>query len=376
MCVAAALVLLFKSISLKDALNAIDLNVISYLFGVFLIAEALERSHTLEYLLIRLFSLTTKKSTLLACFIGFCSLTSCLLMNDTTAIIGVPAILILCNKTKLPALPLLLALAYSATISSVMSPIGNPQNLLIANTLHEPFTTFFKALTLPTLLNLVILHVYLRICFRDAFKGNLAFKIEPIEVQGTLARLGKLSVLIMCLLIALAIICDVLDHPLKIPFGVIALCAALPIVLFSQDRLTLVKNIDWRTLFFFLGLFIFIESVWLSGYFQTLIANFNLDVTSKRVIGSLSLLLSPLISNVPLVALYLPLLEKAGQNAHLLLALCSTLAGNLVILGAASNVIIIQNCEKRALKPFSFWQFMVYGLPLTTINVLVYWLFL
>lgn len=375
MCVAASLVLISGDVSLKEALHSIDVNVICYLFGVFLIAEALERSHYLEHLLIQLFSLTRSKSALLTCFIGFCSFTTVLLMNDTTAIIGVPAILILCKKTKLPPLPLLLTLAFSATISSVMSPIGNPQNLLIANTLHEPFTTFFKALTLPTLLNLILLQGFIRLCFREAFKGELSFREEKIEVDKKLARLGKLAVLIMSLLIAIEIISDVLEYPIKIPFGVIALSATLPIVFFSKRRLSLIKNIDWRTLFFFMGLFIFIESVWLSGYFQTLIVNFSLDVSSKKVIASLSLLLSPLISNVPLVALYLPLLEKAGQNAHLLLALSSTLAGNLVILGAASNVIIIQNCEKRGLKPFSFLQFMLYGVPLTVITLLVYWLF-
>jgi Na+/H+ antiporter NhaD/arsenite permease-like protein len=89
-------------------------------------------------------------------------------------------------------------------------------------------------------------------------------------------------------------------------------------------------------------------------------------------------LLSQLISNVPLVALLLPMLQHAGAATPELLALTvgSTLAGNLFILGAASNVIIIQNAEKRAQVTISFLEFARVGIPLTLVNVLVYWVFL
>jgi Na+/H+ antiporter NhaD/arsenite permease-like protein len=89
-------------------------------------------------------------------------------------------------------------------------------------------------------------------------------------------------------------------------------------------------------------------------------------------------LLSQLISNVPLVMLYLPVLMHAGvSNAGLVaLAAGSTIAGNLTILGAASNVIVIQNAEKKENQTLSFWEFSRVGIPLTIINVAVYWLFL
>jgi len=92
---------------------------------------------------------------------------------------------------------------------------------------------------------------------------------------------------------------------------------------------------DWHTLIFFAAMFILMQSVWDSGFFQATINNLNLDVTSADSIFAVSTLLSQFISNVPLVALYLPLLTQAGARASqlMMLAAGSTIAGNLTILG-------------------------------------------
>jgi Na+/H+ antiporter NhaD/arsenite permease-like protein len=107
------------------------------------------------------------------------------------------------------------------------------------------------------------------------------------------------------------------------------------------------------------------------------ISNLHLNLISVGIILAVSVLLSQFISNVPLVALYLPLLTKLGASVRDLMALAagSTIAGNLSILGAASNIIIIQNAEKKANETLTFWEFIRIGIPLTAVNVLVYWLF-
>ena len=140
----------------------------------------------------------------------------------------------------------------------------------------------------------------------------------------------------------------------------------------------MIKKIDWRTLIFFAAMFFLMESVWDSGFFQLAIAGLNLDITSIVAILLVSTLLSQLISNVPLVALYLPVLITAGASTKELMALAagSTIAGNLVILGAASNIIIVQNAEIKFGETLSFLDFAKIGVLLTAINLLVYWLFL
>ena len=88
-------------------------------------------------------------------------------------------------------------------------------------------------------------------------------------------------------------------------------------------------------------------------------------------------MLSQLISNVPMVALYLPMLQHAGAATKEMMALAagSTLAGNLFILGAASNVIIIQNAEKRSKETITFMEFARIGIPMVIVNILIYWIF-
>jgi Na+/H+ antiporter NhaD/arsenite permease-like protein len=137
-----------------------------------------------------------------------------------------------------------------------------------------------------------------------------------------------------------------------------------------------VRNIDWQTLVFFAAMFVLMASVWRSGVFQSLIGGSNTDVSSAvPLILTLSVIVSQLVSNVPFVALYLPLLPGTSVKGMMALAAGSTIAGNLFILGAASNVIIIQNAEKEN-ETLTFFDFARVGVPLTILNMLVYMIFL
>jgi len=152
----------------------------------------------------------------------------------------------------------------------------------------------------------------------------------------------------------------------------------LPIVLFSKKRLLIVKSIDWSTILFFISMFIVMQSVWNSGFFQDLISKSHLNLADTIIIMVISVIFSQFISNVPLVALYIPLLTQLNSSVegYIALAAGSTIAGNMLILGAASNVIIIQNAEKRHNETIKFWEFAKIGIPLTIANTLVYYLFI
>jgi len=125
-------------------------------------------------------------------------------------------------------------------------------------------------------------------------------------------------------------------------------------------------------------MFVLMKSVWDSNVFQSLINGTHLKLNSVSMILLVSVLLSQFISNVPLVALYLPMLLQVGAATKEMMALAagSSIAGNLSILGAASNVIIIQNSERKSGETVTFLEFIKSGVPLIIINVLVYWLLL
>jgi Na+/H+ antiporter NhaD/arsenite permease-like protein len=126
-------------------------------------------------------------------------------------------------------------------------------------------------------------------------------------------------------------------------------------------------------------MFVLMESVWKTGFFQALISSWSLDISGIGIVLIMGVVVSQLISNVPMVALFLPLLLSAGPGVEQLMALAagSTIAGNLFILGAASNIIIIQHAEKENNgESVTFVEFARVGLPLTAINTAVYWVFL
>jgi Na+/H+ antiporter NhaD/arsenite permease-like protein len=296
------------------------------------------------------------------------------------AIIGTPLILLLAMKNKVYVKPLLLALAFAITTGSVMSPIGNPQNLLIAlsNSISNPFIAFAHHLALPTIINLIVVYLLLKLYYHRDFK-RIVVNSHPLPVKdAALARLCQLSLILLLLLITLKIVLVFINPQINFRLTYIALAAALPIILLSRHRLRLIRGIDYSTLVFFAAMFILMASVWYSGLLQMLLGEMHLNLADDGVILSLSVLLSQIISNVPMVALYLPMLDQSGSSTGALMALAagSTIAGNLTILGAASNVIIIQCCENKSDDTITFWEFFRIGLPLTVINVAIYWLFL
>ena len=379
MLVGALVVLATLQISPQNALKAINLDVMFFLFGMFIVGEALVDSGYLSYLSYRLFHRAKSLDSLVLFILFGMGITAAFLMNDTLAIIGTPVVLLLARKAETSPKILLLALAFAVTIGSVASPIGNPQNLLIAinGNIANPFITFFRYLLLPTLINLLLAYFLLRLFYRKQFyRHELIDHPEPIK-DIKLAQLSRISLVILAVLVLAKIV--IVFAGVKIDFRLtyIALAAALPVILFSPKRFTIIRKIDWSTLVFFAAMFILMASVWDSGVFQNVIGSTNLSLTSLPVIMGISVVLSQFISNVPLVALYLPMLMKMGVTDSGLMALAagSTIAGNLSILGAASNVIIIQNAEQKSGETLTFWEFVRIGVPLTAINVFVYWLF-
>ncbi len=372
----ALIVLLTRQISITDAYQAINFDVLIFLLCMFIIGVALEESGYLSHLSYKIFRRARTLGQLLFMILLIMGIGSAFLMNDTLAIIGTPVMLLLAKKHGMHARILLLALAFAVTIGSVMSPIGNPQNLLIAleGGIRQPFLAFFYYLALPTCINLLAAYAILRLFYREHFHTRELYHAqEPIK-DHQLAFHSKLSLLILIIMIVVKITLAALE--IELPLTAIAIAGALPLIILSARRIEIVRKADWHTIIFFAAMFVLMQSVWNTGFFQGIINGSHIPLESTTSILSISVLLSQLISNVPLVALYLPMLMHLGVTTDALMALAagSTIAGNLLILGAASNVIIIQNAEKKG-ETITFLEFAKVGIPLTIINVLIYYFF-
>ncbi|MEM2192797.1 MAG: SLC13 family permease, partial [Candidatus Hadarchaeales archaeon] len=239
MMVGAIAVLMTGQIHPIDALKSINLDVMLFLFGMFVVGSALEESGYLAHLAYRFFRKARSVDHLvLLLLFGFGAM-SAFLMNDTVAIVGVPVVLLLARHHCIPPKLLLLTLAFAVTIGSTMSPIGNPQNLLVAvnGNISNPFVTFFQYLLLPTLINLLLAYLLLKLFYRKHFhKTPLAHSQEPIRDK-KLAWLCRVSLVLLITLVVAKIAMAALGTQVDFRLVYIALISALPILILSSRRL-------------------------------------------------------------------------------------------------------------------------------------------
>lgn len=376
----AIAVLISGDIGPIDALTAINADVMLFLFGVFVVGQALESSGYLFDLSYRFFkrARTADDLILMILFVGGAA--SALLMNDTLAIIGTPLVLLLAKQHRMAPQALLLALAFAVTLGSVPSPIGNPQNLLIAiyGDFSNPFVQFAQKLIVPTVINMMIAFFMLKRFYRESFHGDTLVHVRHELRDPTLARLARFSLALLIILLLVKVTLAFFDTGFDFRLTWMALIAAAPVLLFSRQRWHVLRHVDWRTLIFFAAMFVLMSAVWHSGFIQWWMTQWNGELATVPMVLFVSVLLSQLVSNVPLVALYMPVLMHAGVSSNVLIALAagSTVAGNMLILGAASNVIIIQSAENKTRHTIGFLEFARIGIPLAFINTVVYWLFL
>lgn len=380
MLLGAAAVLVTGSITPLDALASINVDVMLFLFFMFVIGEALASSGYLHHLSFRLFSRAGSVRHLIVLILIGAGALSALLMNDTLAVIGTPLMLYFARRHGISSKLLLFTLAFAITTGSVASPIGNPQNLLIALTgdVTNPFITFPLYLAVPTAVSLLLAYAILHRAFPDELNSTIPLvHHEEAILDPALAALARLSLILLVLMIAVRIAAAMLVPDLDIPLTGIAAVAAIPILAGSGRRFEILCRVDWPTLAFFVGLFILMASVWQSGFFQPLIEENSLDLGAIPIIIATGVVVSQFISNVPFAALFLPALSHLGTSTVGLMALAagSTIAGNMLILGAASNVIIIQGAEKEG-ETLTFGEFARVGIPLTLAQAIVYMIWL
>ncbi len=400
MVVGAILMISTSSISPLEALQSIDWRVIGFLFGMLVLTAGFEKSGLIDYIVLTILRRSNGSNRLLAGIIVGSGLLSALLVNDTIALLWTPIVLGIGSKLSADEdKPLLMPLAFGVTVGSALTPIGNPQNLLVAlnSGISRPFTAFLTFLLIPTLVSLGLLFLICRLVFRKFYRkldSNIARKKE----NGILLRepssaisdwkLARQSSTLMGLLIISFGIAEA--FPVLGDFGInissLALAFGILLLVISEKRSILLWGMSWGVLVFFVGMFVVMRTVWDSGIGSRLLGILPSPDPSERAqsVGSImlvSILLSQILSNVPFVQLYAYNMHSIGIGpsnvvAWMALAAGSTLAGNLSLLGAVSNVIILDATESRRRKPFSFLEFSTVGSLVTFITALIFFFLL
>lgn len=354
MLVGAALMVGFQIISIQSAFKSINLDVIGFLFGMFSIVSALDKSGVLKLVSIKMLSKTRNNPDLiLMVFVVGLGLLSALLVNDTIALLGIPLVIYVSKIISIRPSTLLIALSFGITVGSTMTPIGNPQNLLIAiqSGIPLPFTTYLRILGIPTLVNLFVTYFILKLYYRKEFllltkkmttttniihhpqqshisnkqytQDNLISDADfdnPNEYATALTgkvtivnpHLAKLSIAILMATIGGFIISEIIQfafHITILSLSVIAMLGATSLYALSKERRQILISVDYSVLIFFAAMFVFTSGLLSSGIISLVISHFPSPdrhdiLQSNAIISAISIALSQVLSNVPFVAIY------------------------------------------------------------------------
>jgi len=369
-------------VSSDEIADVIDWQVILFLIGMFSIVALADSSGLLNYLALKWVSYFKSRLTLAVASSILFGLLAAFTVNDTVALMGPPLAFYIAKASGLPLPFMFILLAFSLTIGSVMTPMGNPQNVLIAigSGMEAPLITFLGYLAVPTLVNLAVTPIVLSRLF-----GVKNAKVETGFIPGEHVRnlrdaiLGGLGiVLVVCILLVNDIL-SIYGLPHIREYGFIPFVIASVLYMLSSNPREVLKHVDWGTIVFFITMFITMEGIWRTGLVNELIS--LVPSTGAGTLGRLanitlvSILFSQLLSNVPFAKFYIEYLKAASAAAQIdwvTLAMATTVAGNLTLLGAASNIIIIEYLESHYGTTISFKEFFKYGLIVTTLNVTVY----
>jgi len=363
--VGATALIIIGALTIDEAFRAIDINTIILLFSMMVLNINLRLSGFFKIITSKIISLAGTPKQLLALIIFSSGLLSALFLNDTIVIMFTPLILSVVLSLKRNPIPYLLALATSANVGSVATIVGNPQNMIIGIYSKISFTEFALRLTPIALIGLSIIWVVIVLIYKVEFSNEkLSTKIEedyivfrPLLIKSTIVLIVMLTA-----------------FNLGFPIALSALGGASLLLItrrIKPERVFI--ELDWSLLVFFSCLFIITHTLnefFISKYFQL-----NQGLISGNIIFDLSMVsavLSNLVSNVPAVLLISPALLKLNNadNLWLALAMSSTFAGNLTLLGSVANLIVAESAKRQGIK-LEFFEYLKAGIPITILTLIL-----
>ena len=365
--IGAVLWFAFRVLHPAEALRFIDFSTLVLLFSMMLIVGNLHLVGFFEWVAeVAIQRLHPRH--LLPTVIFTSGVLSAFFVNDIICLVMVPFVLTLTQRMRVPPLPYLLAVATASNIGSVATITGNPQNMLIASFSHIGYRDFLLHLgpvaAVGLLLDWAVLHwLYLRGPSVDALV------MEAVPAPLKMPQMGK-TVVVMVLVVA--------GFFAGVPPAMIsAVGAAILLIQRTREPRRLYDQIDWGLLVFFIGLFLIVggaESAGLTRRLLDFATRWNLQHTASFTVVTAAL--SNLLSNVPAVMLLKSLIPgfASPRAAWLILAMASTLSGNLTITGSVANIIVVERARPEVV--IGFREYFRAGLPVTLATLFFGWAWL
>jgi Na+/H+ antiporter NhaD/arsenite permease-like protein len=370
--VGAAAMLAFGVLDLRAAAQAVDFETIVLLFGMMVMVAYLR--------LAGFFTLATERIavrfggpfSLLAVTIGLAGVLSAFLVNDVVCVAMTPLVIGLCLRLGRPPIPYLVGLATASNVGSVATITGNPQNIIIGSLSAIPYLRFAARLAPVALLGLVLNFAIVALVYRKELSAG-AEGPEPEAAALALSRRRPRvhrALLIKSLAVTMTAVALFFAGA---PIGIVALAAAGFLMLGRVNPSKVYRAVDWPLLVMFAALFVVVHAFEANVVHGWGLERWQAVLKSPvAMVSALSLALSNLVSNVPAVLLFRPLMEVMPRKelAWLALAMSSTLAGNLTVLGSVANLIVVEGARRDGIE-LSFLEYLKVGVPLTILSTLI-----
>lgn len=364
-------------------INFIDFNVIFLLVSMMVIVSITTRSGVFNWIANELLKFTKGHPVKVLCALGlFTAVTSAFLDNVTTVILIMPITFAIAKKLDIDPIPFLLTEIFSSNIGGTATLIGDPPNIIIGSAGGLSFIDFIKELTPVILVIMCVILTVLAFIFRKKLHASQDKMDEVAKIDNSHTITDKALMIRSTLILALVILGFMLHDVTHIETCVVAMLGASILLIFEKPN-EILQDVEWNTIFFFIGLFIIIGGLEASGGIK-LMAEWILKVTqgsqaaTSMIILWASGVISGIIDNIPYTATMAPMLVEIEKTmgatyAYPLwwaLSLGACLGGNMTIIGAAANVIVSENAAKSG-HPISFMRFLKYGVGVVAISLLI-----
>ena len=351
----------------RQAYQAVDYDTLVLLLGMMLISAYLCLAGFFEWAADWILSHAGTPRRLLLHLILCSGVLSALLVNDTICLMLTPLVVAVMVRGGLPLPPYLLALAMSANLGSVATLVGNPQNMIIGHLSGMPFLRFSAALVPVAVVGLGIQYMVLSFGFRKVLDGAVIRKQE-LRPRLLDRRLLALALGVLCL-VFLGFISG-----LNLAWTALA-GGALIMVLARRDTHEVLKLVDWHLLLFFAALFIVVEGFSGTGLpdqaYGSLRGLFGKSATAQAWnFAWFSALGSNIFSNVPFVLVAGKWVANFADPGLMwkVMAMATTFAGNLTILGSVANIIVVESARGHC--ELGFWDYAKFGIPVTLLTLI------